>query len=107
MQTSPQLVSRRFKQKNIPVHPKTTNAKHTQLINVIVIQIAGFDPLRDEGFAYGEALRAAGVPVTEKVFAGLPHAFYFFLKALDKESREYFQNIVDYVNDIEKKSIPI
>ncbi|EGC47049.1 lipase [Histoplasma capsulatum var. duboisii H88] len=72
-----------------------------------LIQIAGFDPLRDEGFAYGEALRAAGVPVTEKVFAGLPHAFYFFLKALDKESREYFQNIVDYVNDIEKKSIPI
>ncbi|PGH04238.1 hypothetical protein GX51_03583 [Blastomyces parvus] len=71
-----------------------------------LIQIAGYDPLRDEGFAYGEALRSAGVEVTEKAFAGLPHAFYFFLKALDKESREFFQNIVDFVRVIEKKTSP-
>jgi len=40
-----------------------------------LIQIAGLDPLRDEGLAYADALQAAGVPVTVQVHPGLPHAF--------------------------------
>lgn len=40
-----------------------------------VLLIAGFDPLRDEGLAYGEKLKAAGVSVHVRVFEGLVHPF--------------------------------
>jgi acetyl esterase len=40
------------------------------------------DPIRDEGEAYGERLRAAGVPVEMKRYAGMPHGFFNFAAAL-------------------------
>ncbi|RSL66610.1 hypothetical protein CEP51_012796 [Fusarium floridanum] len=39
------------------------------------LQIAGADPLRDDGFDYMEKLEEAGVPVRVSVYPGLPHAF--------------------------------
>ena len=39
---------------------------------------AGFDPLRDEGRQYADALRQAGVPVDHREFGSLIHAFANF-----------------------------
>jgi acetyl esterase len=43
---------------------------------------AGFDPLRDEGQAYAERLRAAGVDVVHREYRGQIHAFVSLTKAI-------------------------
>ncbi len=40
------------------------------------VATAGFDPLRDEGQAYAERLRAAGVPVRHRCYTSLFHGFF-------------------------------
>jgi acetyl esterase len=40
-----------------------------------LVLTAGFDPLRDEGAQYAEALRAAGVTVDHRQFGSLIHGF--------------------------------
>jgi acetyl esterase len=43
------------------------------------IASAGFDPLRDEGEAYADKLRAAGIPVALSRQADLPHGYLNFV----------------------------
>ncbi len=47
-----------------------------------LIITGGFDPLRDEGHAYAERLRAAGVDVTYHEYAGQIHAFVSLTRAI-------------------------
>ena len=47
-----------------------------------MIVTAGFDPLRDEGRAYGERLRAAGVDVAYREYPGQIHAFVSLTRAI-------------------------
>src|SRR6266403_5806048 len=47
-----------------------------------LIVTAGFDPLRDEGRAYGDRLREAGVDVVHREYPGQIHAFISLTKAI-------------------------
>ena len=47
-----------------------------------MIVTAGFDPLRDEGRAYGDRLREAGVDVVHREYTGQIHAFVSLTKAI-------------------------
>ena len=48
---------------------------HTNLPSAFVLT-AAFDPLKDEGKAYADALQAAGVEVAYKDYSGTIHAFF-------------------------------
>jgi acetyl esterase len=52
-----------------------------------MIVTAGFDPLRDEGLAYAERLRAAGVDVVYREYPGQIHAFVSLTKAIPEGLR--------------------
>ena len=46
------------------------------------VMVAGYDPLHDEGIAYAEKLRAAGVPVTVQDYPDMVHDFIYFVGIL-------------------------
>jgi acetyl esterase len=59
-----------------------------------LVMTAECDPLRDEGEAYGERLRDAGVTVTIRRWAGQIHGSQSFAKVLPDEAREYHQMVI-------------
>jgi acetyl esterase/lipase len=63
-----------------------------------VVQVAGQDPLRDEGIAYAERLRDEGVAVDLYTYQGLPHCFYMF--ASHPQSVKYYDNVLAFVENL-------
>jgi acetyl esterase/lipase len=57
---------------------------------------AGFDPLRDEGHAYADALRAAGVDVVDHEYPGQIHGFVFLTRAIP-QGLECTEEIGDFL----------
>jgi acetyl esterase len=60
-----------------PADPRISPALQRDLTGLApaVIAVAEFDPLRDQGLAYADALRASGVSVTVHSGAGLIHGY--------------------------------
>ncbi len=65
-----------------------------------MIQICGYDPLRDEAFAYADKLKADGVHVQVEVFPGLPHGFYMFAKM--ESTKKHLANVVAFIEKFNK-----
>jgi acetyl esterase/lipase len=81
------------------IQASNSNHKIHPLIYISVVQIAGADPLRDEGLAYADKLIRAGVRTTVKVYPGLPHGFYFFAPL--KAARQYLQEVSDFIRSVQ------
>src|SRR5699024_3763249 len=58
----------------------------------------GFDPLRDEGFAYADRLDKAGVPVEHEHFEGMIHGFVSLVGMVDR-SRDAIEVVSDGLRD--------
>ena len=63
-----------------------------------LIITAGFDPLRDEGYAYAERLRTAGVDVVYHEYQGQIHAFVSLTKAIP-QGMDCTWEIGDYLKE--------
>jgi len=71
------------------VHPEAAPLRASDLSRLppAIVVIAEYDPLRDEGVSYAEALAAAGVEVSAHRYDDQPHGFFSFVNAFQTGNR--------------------
>jgi len=69
-----------------------------------LVQTAEFDPLRDEGIAYAEKLKAAGNQVQYTNYEGLTHT-YFTMPKLHKKCLSAHEEIANFIAKALKKTV--
>ena len=77
-------------------------AKNLAGLAPAVVTTAWFDPLRDEGKAYAEALKAAGVPTSYYDGLGLIHGYFGLSEASETARREAQRARADFKTLLEK-----
>ena len=77
-------------------------AKNLAGLAPAVVTTAWFDPLRDEGKAYAEALKAAGVPTSYYHGLGLIHGYFGLSEASETARREAQRARADFKTLLEK-----
>ncbi len=70
--------------KNPLACPQAADAKELAALPPALVETASHDPLRDEGEAYAERMRKAGVSVVASRYDGVTHGFVSFSELLDK-----------------------
>ncbi|MBO1330217.1 alpha/beta hydrolase [Streptomyces sp. VRA16 Mangrove soil] len=81
-----------------PAHPHVSPLLAERLDGLPAAHVvtAGCDPLCDEGRAYAQALKDAGVPVTESSFPGMFHGFFGFPELLE-DARRALADVVEVI----------
>jgi acetyl esterase len=71
------------------VHPYASPLRAATLAGLpsALVVTAQYDPLRDEGEDYAEALDKVGVAVEMKRWSGMNHGFFFFPGIVDKATQ--------------------
>lgn len=78
---------------------------HSGLPPAIVVT-AEYDPLRDDGFAYAEALRTAGVRVIHHHYDDVVHAFFGFVNMLSRGNEAVAQVGADIRAAVGRQAAP-
>lgn len=81
-------------------HPEASPLRAASLAGLApaLVVVCEYDPLRDEGVAYAERLRQAGVPVRLSEYEGMMHGFVRMAAIIDR-TQDLHDEIAGYLRD--------